>query len=423
MWSGDCRNETKALQLLYLVDLIALWGQFQYKPFAGACIRIFRQDSKGTGTRPFHTLNSRRNLLEHQKLINAQNFRSLQHNINAGVAPTALQFKLRRAGTDTPEIEVERQLNEGVKMLSLKTNFVPERDGYVWLMHERLRRSDLLVIRVNTGGAVLPPMVIFHSSNWNSEDFRELIHEEKVRMPKWIETDFQYDDKGLSVFNKCFDAQSGFCTGSEIQFCAIVPLRTKLTTNEHSPLNNHFQPLEELLDIRKLVNAAQRANKLWCVCQTLETPHMILCDAINCTVGWWHTKCAGVEDDYEPRHWYCKQCEFASNKKMSKYDTLTYETDDRDASDARIQRTRSLSRAWNSHSWPRPSDVQDLMYKTICCKIEMEPKSKKLEATVDCLEREWPTPSTRCHAVLREDPLQAANIRKRFRARRDSGMP
>ncbi len=44
LWSGDSANIDEALQLLYVVDIIALWGEHKYKPFAGACIRRFEAE-------------------------------------------------------------------------------------------------------------------------------------------------------------------------------------------------------------------------------------------------------------------------------------------------------------------------------------------------------------------------------------------
>lgn len=38
LWSGDSANDDDALQLLYIIDIITLWGEHKYKPFAGACI-------------------------------------------------------------------------------------------------------------------------------------------------------------------------------------------------------------------------------------------------------------------------------------------------------------------------------------------------------------------------------------------------
>ncbi|CAO2653299.1 Nn.00g027100.m01.CDS01 [Neocucurbitaria sp. VM-36] len=417
LWTGDCANQTKALQLLYLIDIIALWGQFQYKPFAGACIRILKRRSKGGRLRRL----LQTNLLEHQKSINGRNFRSIQYSGIPTIGSKTSSFKLQRAGTDTPEAEINKQLMLGMRFLSLETYYIPERDGFIWLLHHReYRGADLLVVRVNTGGSVLPPLVIFSSSDWISEDFRYIIREERARMPHNIATDFRYDKDYSSVWQKCFDARDGQCTLSDIQFCAILPLKHKRGMIDNTCAHTYFQPLEKLLGLQALVDAAQHANELWCICQEgpeSERGDLILCDATNCTVGWYHKECVGLDEDYSGHDWICPTCkESRHNISWSKYDNGDFEDGILEASDERIQRARSLNRAWNNHRWPEPGQVRHLMYRKICCEIEMETNPHKFRNTVDCLEAERYSSATRHWAIIKNDPLRFTQIRQRFRA-------
>jgi hypothetical protein len=358
------------------------------------------------------------NLLEHQKIICPRNFQSIHSYGVSSIKSTNPIIMLRRAGTDTSEEEINKQLMQGMRLLSLENYFIPERDGFIWLTHRGLRGADLLVVRVNTGGSVLPPLVIFNSSNWKSLDFEHIIREERARMPQNVGTAFRYSKDHISVLQKCFSATNGYCTMPEIQFCAILPLNRRRTIDDTNAQKD-FQPLEQLLGLQTLLDAAQRKNELWCVCQKPESGNMILCDATKCTIGWYHNECVGLHEAYDAKDWVCRACKKSSSVAFSSYDNEDFEKGILPASDMRIQRARSLNRAWNDHKWPHPRDVRDLMYGKICCEIEMETNPLKFRSTVDCLEAERYTSATRNWAILRNDPLQITHIRQRFRTSGD----
>jgi len=84
---------------------------------------------------------------------------------------------------------------------------------------------------------------------------------------------------------------------SEIQFCAILPLKRK--TLDNSSGHKYFQSLEQLLGLENLVDAAESANEEWCNCQQPDVENMILCDVAKCTVGWYHKECVGLDEDYQ----------------------------------------------------------------------------------------------------------------------------
>jgi hypothetical protein len=419
LWSGDCANETKALQLLYLMDIIALWGQFQYKPFAGACIRVLKK-----GTRRDSYLNV--NLLEYQRIINDRNFLSIRRDDIATNPSTEPSFKLQRAGTLTPEGDLDKQIMQRMRSLKLEHYIIPERDGFIWLLHRELRGSDLLVIRVNTDGVKLAPLVIFDDSDWRSKDFRKIIVEERARMPQNVETDFRYDANNTSALERCFNATAGTCALSELQFCAILPLKRQRRAMDEIEPQREFEPLEKLLGLQNLIAAAQTMNELWCSCQQAYTGAMILCDSTRCMIGWYHNRCVGLPEDYENHDWLCRACKKSGSITYTNYDNnKNFEQDILDASDARIQRVKSLSRAWNNHDWPDDDKVRKVMYRKICCEIEMDTNVDQFQDTVKCLESERYNPAsrrynrtTRCWAVLRHDPSRLTHIRQRFRASR-----
>jgi hypothetical protein len=412
LWTGNCADPEKALQFLYLIDVIALWGQFQYRPFIGACIRIL--ESKGRWSR----FMDKGQLIREKQAINTRNFRSLQFEGLSPSGPTINSMRFQRAGTFTSVSELDDQFKRGLRLLDSRNYFIPERDAYIWLSHRELPGVDLLVVRVNNKGVVQPPLVIFESSDWASEQFVNIIKEEKVRMPENVQVEFRYDENHTSVLQKCFDADKGYCTQSELQFCVILPLHPKVRATDDACLQEEFATLEQLLDLRKIVKTAESINEEWCTCQGAATEDMVLCDSTKCEYGWYHMDCVGLEDVNNAQQWVCRACLRSNdNVMLSKYDNdESFDDDILEASDMRIQRVRSLSRAWASHKWPKPSDVRDLMYKKICCEIEMETRQRKFRDTVETLETKRHNPKRRCWAVLRDDPLRMTHLKQRFRA-------
>ena len=40
LWSGNVPDKNKALQLLWIIDIIKFWAQYTYKPMIGACVAL-----------------------------------------------------------------------------------------------------------------------------------------------------------------------------------------------------------------------------------------------------------------------------------------------------------------------------------------------------------------------------------------------
>jgi hypothetical protein len=327
-------------------------------------------------------------------------------------------FTLRRAGTDTSVREITAQFTQGMRSLSLDHYFIPERDGFVWLLHRGLTRADLLVVRVNNGGSVLPPVVIFRSSDWKSHQFERITREERARIPQNLATEFRYDKDRKSVLEKCFSPTTGYCTVSDIQFCAILPLKRQRRAGADVRVKKRLERLEQLLGLEELIDEAERAKYEWCTCHAPESEDMISCDATKCPTGWFHKECVGLDRDYKAQDWFCPGCKALGNIVFSTYDNNEekFDKDVLDKSDVRVQRARSLNRVWNNHKWPNAPEVRDLMYNNICCGIEMETDPRKFRNTVDCLEAEKDTSVTQQWAIHRNNPLQITQMRRRFRS-------
>lgn len=416
MWSGDCADEDAALQLLYLVDIIALWGQFQYRPFAAACIRALERRQRDEDDWNFYDAA----LLSHQVTIRASNFRTLRR-FDPSIELNTTIRQLQRAGTQTSFSDLQEKVFENFRHLSVKSYFIPQRDGYTWLLHRRLRGKDLLVVRTNSEGIPWQPLIIHDATNWTSQSFKDIIVQEKVRMPQNVETDFRYSKNRTSVLEKCFTIRDGYCTMRDLQFCAILPLGSrKKIISEGSSIPHHMKALVELLDLQGLVDAAEAEYGLWCDRTLHHTSDddlgpMILCESTACKVGWYHHKCVGADigTDYGPHRWVCPTCK-SQPVTFSQYDMEEMDTGVIEASDFRVQRVRSVGRAWHDHKWPKPKEVRE-SYRKIYRRIEMETDVSKFLSTVKCLEAGKRESTLRIRAVLRDDPSKITPLRGRDR--------
>jgi hypothetical protein len=230
LWSGDSANIDKALQLLYLVDIIALWGEHKYKPFAGACIRRLQAKFENEAPPPLEeTLRAR------QMEINSDTFPWLFHeqeytqvlapshftNRNKPRKPRS-QSQSRSQGPQSP------QLLQEIEHLSLTSHerdyIIPERDCFIWLLDRDPKGEDLLIVRIDEEGSVLPPLLIFDSAKWEDSEFRHIIKEEQARLPKDILADFRFGRHGRSYMKRCVARDPGYFREPQSQFCAILPL-------------------------------------------------------------------------------------------------------------------------------------------------------------------------------------------------------
>jgi hypothetical protein len=275
----------------------------------------------------------------------------------------------------------------------------------VLLVHRQLCDADLVVVRIDVKGEVLPPLIIFQDHDWDSDLFCQIITKESARMPLQIKVDFcevkvdfweTEDDfwkvkdwqntESRTCLHKYFGT-NGYCV-EDIQACVILPLNPKL---------NEFDfPLLNLLDLKSLLTTAWEMNDKWCSCKkSPEIDNMILCDNTGCNIGWYHMKCCGeVRDarlkDY--KEWYCKKCQKLPKEERSKttYDNDKSNEDIFQESDERIQRARTVYKVWEKHKWPKSDKILDCVGEI---KWEHIIPIKKLEDTMNNKE-------LRCRKIL-----------------------
>ncbi|KAE9375765.1 hypothetical protein N431DRAFT_543234 [Stipitochalara longipes BDJ] len=430
LWSGDSANIDEALQLLYIVDIIALWGEHMYKPFAGACIRRLEAE---LNDKPIPRL--KETLLAHQMEINKETFPWLFPEPQSTQLVLPAQFNTLHQSWNfalgpwnrSTSLQSPRLLR-GVEQFSITTiepgYIIPERDYFIWILNRdhNSYNGDLLIVRVSQQGRILPPLVVFSSPHWKRRDFREVVKQERARTPDKISTDFRIQQDGSSFIKKCVLQDAKYFRESQTQFCAIIPLDPKAYGRQRGSdfeEDTTFGQFETLLALPRLIRDAEKANKLWCKCRipyNEHSPDMIQCDNLKCPIGWYHNKCVGLDEGFTADLWLCKNCSRnRPSNELSDFDNDDEEIDEeiREASDARIQRVKTLARVWEEHDWPSTEKVCQKI-DSLSCRIIMKQPAKNPFDTFwnpkvkDCDE-------SNCLVVLRGIPKVTMAVRPRER--------
>jgi hypothetical protein len=396
---------------LYIVDIIALWGEQTYKPFAGACIQRLRATLENTAPPPLEDT-----LLAHQLEINNENFPWLFPEQENSSLPTPSESLPRENIRRTRSQDRINLLSPGsaslvreVESLSLtsspKPYLIPERDPFTWLLDRDSVGADLLIVRVGEDGSVLPPLVVFDSEDWEELDFRRVLKEELARYSDDVSTEFKCRRNGSPYMDSCISSGSGYFRKPQCQFCAIIPLDSKTYQKQLDfTADTVFGDLESLLDLPGLIETAEKTNDKWCTCRAPYneySPDMILCDNLKCSLGWYHKKCQGLDEDFDADEWLCSLCR-PDWRKVDYGDFQTREVSEeiREASDARIQWTKTLGRVWQSHPWPSRGQVLHLINR-IAVRINI---NQRFPYNTLRDVRTRPIGESLCWAIMRTSP-------------------
>ncbi|KAF2475373.1 uncharacterized protein BDR25DRAFT_340153 [Lindgomyces ingoldianus] len=175
LWSGDCTRIDQALQLLYLVDLIVLWGQHQYSHLRAPL----------TDTTWKYKLDT-----------NAKTFPWLYPGQENQQFATLNQQERPRRYRSQSHSRLEDPLHQ-IGRLSLtcheKEYHILERDDYIWILDRSSEADDLLIVRVDVDGNVLAPLFVFCSHMWGRKYFLRFQKEEKLRQQEGVLSEFKCD--------------------------------------------------------------------------------------------------------------------------------------------------------------------------------------------------------------------------------------
>jgi len=220
-----------------------------------------------------------------------------------------------------------------------------------------------LLIRLDTKGRVLRPLVIFDSYKWDHPKFDEVLEHEEQRYSSAVSTCFTYDADDCHYSHRYILGGNAQFHDRLIQLCIVIPLDPPKAYRS-KPAEGPFKEFEELLGIwgsEGLLSKADYFHKQWCYCKAQwneYSPPMVLCDNTKCDIGWYHETCVNLEE-YSGGMWLCGTCQRIPSEERSLADDsdFDYPTELVDARDDRIQRTKSLPKAWEEHKWPKTEDV------------------------------------------------------------------
>lgn len=245
-----------------------------------------------------------------------------------------------------------------------------ERKPKCQIVGEDPRKGDLLVIRIGKNRDVLKPLIFFGSSGEEIE--KEVQDYEKNRYHEGIEVRLGFNGHRPKTFAL-----------SSILLCLIVPLGATEDETQNRQKDSVYNRLNMLLSIPKLLEVAEQASQVTCSCRKQwhnEMP-MILCDNLQCKIGWYHHECVGLEPSKRPKVWYCKSCHRIRNKVTSPPTSVVEAWGDNllEDIDWRVQRTNSFLSTWKKHTVPDGETV---------LKKKQEADLEKLDKELESLEED-----------------------------------
>jgi hypothetical protein len=322
--------EEKALQLLYIVDMIAIWAEYSYKPSICSCLRnlIALMDGKGP---PDPAANSRVQKLE----LNRANFpwllnpdwntylpeqvddtnpqfsserllrqgrlsqpntteiskdrsarlllqkpnsnrstRSLSQSPNRGRSDEPLSRHLSPstyAMMRSPSQNLTESMSKQISSTSSKVAYInPDLDNYIWIQDKDPGFTNILVLKIDQRGNLMKPTVVFDSHHWQDQEFSQLVSHESFRWHSDVDTKFLFDREQRHYLRKLIHEFLIDATGPGIQFCAIFPLdedQYRNSCRDISENDDMFRPIEALLNIPDLLHAIKKSAKKWCKCR------------------------------------------------------------------------------------------------------------------------------------------------------------
>ena len=379
LWSGQSASSDGALQLLYIIDIIRFWAEHTYKPTIGTCLSRLQAIKAGRPSIPFEDT-----LWKSRIAINETNTPWLFHQQNLSKASSTFRSSFNdlgipqveapshRRSSDQPHLDhdyspTSRQSSGRINQRNLtpigERYIIPEIENYNWILDRDPGLCDLLLIRIDRNGKIRRPIILFDSVDWKDKwdepNFQFILADEMQRHNPDILPRFTMDKRGCNYLWNCGRSKFPYIR-SDTQFCAIIPLDlAKYDRQQPKPDECQlFEPLESLLDIPALLSEIDRAYGQWCSCScsyTEYSPSMILCCNAKCSLGWYHLRCVGLDEDDDRIYWWCDTCRDIPDNERTDIKLIDSDTEyDKtvEASDYRVQRTRTLRRAWNKHPWP-----------------------------------------------------------------------
>jgi len=278
-------DKEKALQLLYIIDMIAIWAEYSYKPSICWCLSNLKalMDGKSAPNAAVsthvqklelnkenfpwllnpdwntylpeqvdntnHQVSSERLLQQGRlslqsdmteisknhsaepllrKTNSSRSTRSLSQSPNRGRSDDLLSRHLSPSTYATmrsPSQNLTESIAKDISATSSTVTYVnPDLDYYIWIQHKDPGFKNKLVLKIDQEGNLMAPTVIFGSHHWKDKQFRNLLRQEIFRWHSRVDTEFLFDGEQRHYLRKLIDEFLIDPTYPRVQFCAILPL-------------------------------------------------------------------------------------------------------------------------------------------------------------------------------------------------------
>lgn len=246
LWSGNVSDKNKALQLLWIVDIIKFWAEYTYKPMIGACLARLKAGSDELGEVPLEET-----LWNSHIILNEETTPWFFHQANYPFGKKS-QPRNVPSGNDRPKLKT-KSLSDQCSPWSSETapNQILHRrptlneqqiNDFTWLQDRDPDHGDLLVVRLGREGKIDKPLILLDSSS-NNKSAR---YPGKLPSHAGVNVGLIQGAGGVNLLREHCEFFS-----SDHQFCAILPLESKDYQDHRrkSKKPSIFEPLEELLDL------------------------------------------------------------------------------------------------------------------------------------------------------------------------------
>lgn len=322
--------------------------------------------------KPPESLRKGRASLEHRSCSSDDSNTTLRHDIPSRASPTH-SSRAQRSSSNTLRAHSEQNVPETPRKNRASSRYrsmVPEIQQYSWILDQSSNTGNHIMIRIDSQGKVMPPIICFDISkeDWEDPTFGRILESEEDRLPPNF-TRKLLKNPGSDRYMWSCKRRIISCIGAKTQFSAILPLDykqfgTRAQAREEKQL---LEPIEDLLNIGGLLRGFADVSDQWCDCKARwndYSTNMLQCANARCETEWFHHRCVELEEEADPPNWLCPHCVKIpkSFRNDIEEDLELPEWDDHrvQASYERIKASKAICVVWHEHIWPEPKRILEV---------------------------------------------------------------
>jgi len=404
LWSGNVSDKNKALQLLWIVDIIKFWAEYTYKPMIGACLARLKAPTDELDEVPLEET-----LWKSHIVLNEETTPWFFHQANY---PPGKKTQPRNVstGNDRPKLKPKSLSDPCSPWLSeTAPNQILHRrptlneqqiDDFTWLQDGDTGNGDLLVVRLGREGKIDKPLILLEYSNSDHSPR----YSGKLPSHAGVDVGLMWGEGGVHLLRQ----QREFFS-SDHQFCAILPLKPKVYQGQRrKPRESSiFEPLEELLDLdgfyriydleytsdgdRRRPQVEDHSDIAIDDEDNAESDQGTYNEVTSDDEADIRSDADGSSDDVEEEE------EEEGESTVNDHEESTSDEDELDTPEKSHQRLDSVHTAWKNHHWPK-SAAQGKAFARIAIRLDLaktiayKVKDIKMYSGGEKLPIDWMTP-------------------------------